>query len=36
VDIPKQVPKGKYSVMADVKSKDGEAVTCMMSEILFS
>jgi len=36
VEIPKQVPKGKYSVMADVKNADGEAVTCMMSEIVFS
>jgi hypothetical protein len=36
VNIPKQVPKGKYSVIADVKSVDGEPVTCMMSEVMFS
>jgi hypothetical protein len=36
VKIPKQVPKGKYSVIADVKSVDGEPVTCMMSEVVFS
>jgi hypothetical protein len=36
VEIPKQVPKGTYSVIADVKSVDGEAVTCMMSEVMFS
>ena len=36
VAIPQQVPKGKYSIMADVKTVDGEAVTCMESEITFS
>ena len=33
--IPEQVPKGKYSVMADVKSVEGETVSCMQSEITF-
>lgn len=36
VNIPEQVPKGKYSVIADVKTVDGEPVTCMTSEIMFS
>lgn len=36
VNIPEQVPKGKYSVIADVKTVDGEPVTCMTSEIVFS
>jgi hypothetical protein len=36
VNIPEQVPKGKYSVIADVKTLYGDPVTCMTSEIIFS
>lgn len=36
LEIPKQVPKGTYSVMADVRKLGGSPVTCMMSEIVFS
>ncbi|KAF1976370.1 hypothetical protein BU23DRAFT_566035 [Bimuria novae-zelandiae CBS 107.79] len=35
VDIPQQVPPGKYSVNAEVKSKDGELITCLKAEITF-
>jgi len=36
VDIPKQVPPGKYTVHADVNTVDKEKVTCMESTIVFS
>jgi len=36
VEIPKQVPKGKYTVMADVYTVDKEEVTCMQSIIIFA
>jgi hypothetical protein len=36
VNIPEQVPKGKYSVIADVKTLYGDPVTCITSEIIFS
>lgn len=29
VKIPKEVPKGKYTVMADVYTEKGEKVTCL-------
>jgi len=35
VEIPKQVPKGKYTVMADVYTVDKEKVTCMESTVIF-
>jgi len=35
VEIPRQVPKGKYTVMADVYTEDNEKVTCMESVIFF-
>jgi ML domain len=35
VEIPKQVPKGKYTVMADVYTVDKEKVTCMESTVVF-
>ncbi|ETI22652.1 hypothetical protein G647_06728 [Cladophialophora carrionii CBS 160.54] len=36
VDIPKQVPPGKYTVLADVNTVDKEKVTCMESTVFFS
>ncbi|KIV89454.1 hypothetical protein PV10_06853 [Exophiala mesophila] len=36
VDIPKQVPPGKYTVLADVNTVDKEKVTCMESTITFT
>ena len=35
VKIPKQVPQGKYTVMADVLTKDGEEVTCLKGVVHF-
>jgi len=35
VDIPAQVPKGKYTVIADVYTSDGEKVTCLESIVFF-
>ncbi|KPI43911.1 Phosphatidylglycerol/phosphatidylinositol transfer protein [Cyphellophora attinorum] len=36
VDIPKQVPPGKYTVLADVNTVDKEKITCMESVVYFS
>lgn len=36
VDIPAQVPPGKYTVLADVQTKDKKAVTCMEAQVIFS
>ena len=35
VQIPAQVPKGKYTVMADVYTEDKEEVTCLESVVYF-
>lgn len=35
VEIPAQVPKGKYTVMADVYTVDKEKVTCLESTVVF-
>jgi hypothetical protein len=35
VNIPAQVPAGKYTVMADVYTVDGEKVTCLESVVFF-
>ncbi|KAF7509613.1 hypothetical protein GJ744_007651 [Endocarpon pusillum] len=35
VRIPKEVPPGHYTVMADVVSKDGEAITCLETTVHF-
>ncbi|KAL2443572.1 Phosphatidylglycerol/phosphatidylinositol transfer protein [Exophiala dermatitidis] len=36
VDIPKQVPPGKYTVLADVNTVDKEKITCMESTVFFT
>jgi len=36
VDIPKQVPPGKYTVLADVNTVDKEKIVCMESTVFFS
>jgi len=36
VDIPKQVPPGKYTVLADVNTVDKEKITCMETTVVFS
>lgn len=35
VQIPQQVPKGKYSVTADVYTVEKEKVTCLESTVFF-
>lgn len=35
VQIPRQVPPGKYTVLADVNTKDKESITCMEATIVF-
>ncbi|KAF2242358.1 phosphatidylglycerol/phosphatidylinositol transfer protein precursor, partial [Trematosphaeria pertusa] len=35
VDIPKEVPPGTYTVLADVYTKDGDKITCLTSKITF-
>jgi ML domain len=35
VKIPREVPPGKYTVLADVVTKDSEQVTCMEAVVYF-
>lgn len=35
VKLPKEVPPGKYTVIADVVTKDGKQVTCLESVVHF-
>ena len=35
VNIPRQVPPGKYTVLADVNTKDKRSITCMEATIVF-
>jgi len=35
VDIPKEVPPGKYSVVADLQTKDGKTLTCLTATVEF-
>lgn len=35
VDLPKQIPPGKYTVTADVYTKDEEEVTCLQATVEF-
>ncbi|KAF2235646.1 putative phosphatidylglycerol/phosphatidylinositol transfer protein [Viridothelium virens] len=35
VDLPKQVPPGKYTVLADVFTKDGDKITCLTATVTF-
>lgn len=36
VDIPKQVPPGKYTVLADVNTVDKEKISCLEASVVFS
>ncbi|KAK4103785.1 hypothetical protein N658DRAFT_557547 [Parathielavia hyrcaniae] len=36
VDLPKEIPPGKYNVQADVFSKDDEHITCLTASVVFS
>ena len=35
VDLPKEIPPGKYTVVADVLSKDGDKITCLSATVEF-
>ncbi|KAH0545189.1 Phosphatidylglycerol/phosphatidylinositol transfer protein, partial [Trichoglossum hirsutum] len=35
VNLPKEIPPGKYTVFADVYTKDDEKITCLTAEIYF-
>ncbi|KAL2159400.1 hypothetical protein VTH06DRAFT_2404 [Thermothelomyces fergusii] len=35
VDLPKEIPPGKYTVQADVYTKDGEQITCLTATVHF-
>ena len=35
VDLPNQIPPGKYTVLADVKTKEGEQITCLTAQVMF-
>ncbi|KAK4130010.1 hypothetical protein BT67DRAFT_248529 [Trichocladium antarcticum] len=35
VDLPKEIPPGKYTVTADVYTKDDEHITCLTATVVF-
>ncbi|KAK3991306.1 putative Phosphatidylglycerol/phosphatidylinositol transfer protein precursor [Cladorrhinum sp. PSN332] len=35
VDLPKEIPPGKYTVLADVFSKDDDHITCLTATVWF-
>ncbi|TKX26541.1 phosphatidylglycerol/phosphatidylinositol transfer protein [Elsinoe australis] len=35
VDLPNQIPPGKYTVLADVVTKDEEKITCLTATVVF-
>jgi hypothetical protein len=35
VELPKQVPPGKYTVLADVTTKDDKKITCLTATVEF-
>ncbi|KAF2013014.1 hypothetical protein BU24DRAFT_425582 [Aaosphaeria arxii CBS 175.79] len=35
VELPSQIPPGKYSVLADVYTKDGDKITCLTAHVEF-
>ena len=35
VDLPKEIPPGKYTVQADVVSKDDKTITCLTAQVEF-
>jgi hypothetical protein len=35
VELPKQIPPGKYTVLADVVSKDDKKITCLSATVEF-
>lgn len=35
VELPKEIPPGKYTVLADVKTKDEKKITCLQATVEF-
>ena len=35
VDLPKEIPPGKYTVVADVLTKEGDKITCLTATVEF-
>ncbi|KAK5011700.1 ML domain-containing protein [Cryomyces antarcticus] len=35
VELPKEIPPGKYTVLADVFTKDGDKITCLTATVVF-
>jgi len=35
VELPKQIPPGKYTVLADVTTKDDKKITCLTATVEF-
>lgn len=35
MSLPKQIPPGKYNVIADVYTKNEEKITCLTAEVDF-
>lgn len=35
VELPKQIPPGKYTVLADVMTKDDKKITCLTATVEF-
>ncbi|PGH11004.1 hypothetical protein AJ79_05155 [Helicocarpus griseus UAMH5409] len=36
VDLPKEIPPGQYTVMADVYTKNQERITCLQAQVTFN
>jgi hypothetical protein len=36
VDLPKEIPPGKYTVLADVYTRDDKQITCLTAEMEFN
>ncbi|KEZ41006.1 hypothetical protein SAPIO_CDS7034 [Scedosporium apiospermum] len=36
VDLPAEIPPGKYTVLADVYTKDDEPITCLQATVVFA
>jgi len=36
VELPRAIPPGKYTVLADVYTKDGDKITCLTATVQFS
>jgi len=35
VELPKEIPPGKYTVLADVYTKDDDKITCLTATVIF-